>query len=226
MTSPATAHTCPEPWITMHIGAQTHVEPASAIVARFASDSAVADAVQRAITDLSIEHLTKEGVRPWATFTRSLRLSNDAEIARALPDFIKRGQHQQHPMPMPKPATNLHTVRTLATAIAAFGPVYSSDDETLTPAQADRLHALCELLLPAGGERNAIKLAHAIHAATDLELFYHVVRFEWAYFTKVDDVLCTRMAAELGCPSSNSHVHGCIGRLCRIVLVDMMTSAL
>ena len=35
-----------------------------------------------------------------------------------------------------------------------------------------------------------------------------------------------RMAAELGCPSSNSHVHGCIGRLCRIVLVDMMTSAL
>ena len=136
MTSPATAHTCPEPWITMHVGAQMHVEPASAIVERFASDAAVADAVQRAITDLSIENLTKEGVRPWATFTRALRLSNDAEIARALPDFIKRGQHQQHPMPMPKPATNLHTVRTLATAIAAFGPVESSVDETLTPAQA------------------------------------------------------------------------------------------
>ena len=93
------------------------------------------------------------------------------------------------------------------------------------------MHELCELLLPSGGERNAIKLAHAIHAATDLELFYHASRLVSAIArdgdgTRSSDEWVTKMTIELGCPTKNAHVQGKLGRLCNIVLKDMMTGSL
>lgn len=178
MTSPATAHTYPDPsdpWVTLQRHAPSHgeppcVQPLSALrIDESAHGVAELAAAQRCVETLTIEP-SPGGFA---------RLASDADIARTVPTLLGRGYMGSLPTPL-APET-LHRFFTLCEAIAAFGDdIYSSDDERLNTRQADRLHELCELLLPAG-EVNAIKLARAAHYITHMKSreYYlaHVMRF-------------------------------------------------
>lgn len=169
MTSPATAHTFRDSdcWISIqYSGRPPGCSPLSALVAT----EAEMDAARRCVTSLTFEDFPGGHAI----------LASDADIARAVPDLLQRGF--TGPLPTPLAPETLHRFFTLCEAITAFGDdIYSSDDVRLNVRQADRLHALCELLLPTAGEYNAIKLARAAHYTAHMKSreYYlaHVVRF-------------------------------------------------
>lgn len=169
MTNLTTAHTYPEPnapWVCIqYTGCPATVCPLSA----FAGSNAEMAAAQRCVEGLTIEPFPG-GFAVLAT---------DDDIARTVPTLLGRGYTGSLPTPL-APET-LHRFFTLCEAITAFGDdIYSSDDQRLNTRQADRLHELCELLLPAG-EVNAIKLARAAHHTAHMKSreYYlaHVMRF-------------------------------------------------
>lgn len=178
MTSPATAHTYSEPndpWVTLQRyapshGAPPYVQPLSALrIDESAHGVAELNAAKRCVETCTIE----------AFPGGSAVLATDSEIARTVPVLLGRGF--TGPLPTPLAPETLHRFFVLCEAITAFGDdIYSSDDQRLNRRQADRLHELCELLLPAG-EVNAIKLARAAHYTAHMKSreYYlaHVMRF-------------------------------------------------
>lgn len=174
MTSLLNAHTYPDlnaPWVTLqHHGKAPVAGPIHLLAVHPAGGERELEAARRCVESSTIEDFPG-GFAVLAT---------DEDVACTVPALL--GSGYTGVLPTPLAPTTLHRFFTLCEAITAFGDdIYSSDDQRLNVRQADRLHELCELLLPTAGEVNAIKLARTAHYTAHMKSreYYlaHVMRF-------------------------------------------------